>query len=91
LFGTNFETPGPRGARINRVARPARRPAVFDERNSRLSKARRQEVFLALVEAQDQGSSLKDSRAEVARRFGVAIDGVRDIEREGLDAGWPPL
>jgi hypothetical protein len=64
---------------------------VFDDSNSRLSKSRRQEVFLALVVAQDQGASPGASRAEVARRFGVALDGVRDIEREGLDAGWPPL
>jgi hypothetical protein len=52
---------------------------------------RRREVFLALVEAQDQGMAVEQSRKVIAERFGVTEGQVRKIEREGLDKGWPPL
>jgi hypothetical protein len=51
----------------------------------------RQAVFAALVEAQDRGLSVPDSRSAVADRFDLSLDEVIRIEREGLDAGWPPL
>lgn len=51
----------------------------------------RQAVFAALVEAQDQGQSVTESRSAVAARFQLAVQDVVRIEREGLDAGWPPL
>jgi hypothetical protein len=51
----------------------------------------RQTIFRALVEAQDTGLSVAASRAEVARRFSVSEDDVKDIEREGLANQWPPL
>jgi hypothetical protein len=51
----------------------------------------RKEVFLALVEAQDQNISVKDSRADVAKRFGLTSTQVQIIEREGIDGQWPPL
>jgi len=53
--------------------------------------SRRKEIFLALVEAQDGGASVAESRNLVAERFGVDEHEVRRIEREGLDHGWPPL
>jgi len=56
-----------------------------------LSQTERQEVFLALVEAQDQAMSVAQSRAAVAGRFGLSEEQVRRIEREGLEANWPPL
>ena len=52
---------------------------------------RRKEIFLALVEAQDQRVSVAESRRLVARQFGVSEKQVRDIEEEGLDGQWPPL
>jgi hypothetical protein len=52
---------------------------------------KRQEIFLSLVKAQDQGLSVSKSRTEAARQFGVLEDDVKAIEREGLDANWPPL
>ncbi len=52
---------------------------------------RRKEIFLAVVEAQDGGMAVASSRAAVAERFGVSEAEVRDIEREGLAAQWPPL
>ena len=51
----------------------------------------RKEIFLALVEAQDHGMSPAELRKAVAERFGVSEGQVRQIEREGLDNGWPPL
>jgi hypothetical protein len=56
-----------------------------------LPEDRRREVFLALVEAQDKDLGVPQSREAVARRFGLSVEDVRQIEREGLDASWPPL
>ena len=52
---------------------------------------RRKEIFLALVEAQDQRVGVAQSRKLVAKQFGVTETLIRAIEREGLDAQWPPL
>jgi hypothetical protein len=51
----------------------------------------RREIFRALVDAQDQGVSVAESRQVVARRFGITERQLREIEREGLNATWPPL
>jgi hypothetical protein len=51
----------------------------------------RREVFLALVEAQDGGASVPESRSRVAASFGITERAVLDIEREGADKEWPPL
>jgi hypothetical protein len=56
-----------------------------------LPESRRKEIFQALVEAQDIGQSVAESRRVVAERFGVTEEHVRRIEQEGLDEGWPPL
>jgi hypothetical protein len=52
---------------------------------------KRKEIFLALVEAQDGGASVAESKQVIAQRFGLSDQEVRAIEREGLDNGWPPL
>ena len=56
-----------------------------------LSETRRQEIFLALVDAQDHEMSVSQSRKLVAEQFGVTENEVRSIEREGLERKWPPL
>ena len=56
-----------------------------------LSENRRQEIFLALVDAQDHEMSVSQSRKLVAEQFGVTENDVRYIEREGLERKWPPL
>jgi hypothetical protein len=56
-----------------------------------LSEPRRQEIFRALVDAQDQAMTVSQSRQVVAERFGVSESQIRQIEREGLDRQWPPL
>jgi hypothetical protein len=56
-----------------------------------LSEPRRKEIFAALVEAQDQGVPVAQSRKTVAAQFGVTEQQVREVEREGMDNDWPPL
>lgn len=56
-----------------------------------LSENRRKEIFLAVVNAQDQEMDVAESRKFVADRFGVSINQIRQIEREGMDNHWPPL
>jgi hypothetical protein len=56
-----------------------------------LSEAERRAVFLALVETQDSGMNLVQSRKIVAERFGISDRQVQQIEEEGIDADWPPL
>jgi hypothetical protein len=64
---------------------------MSEELSGEISIEQRQVIFKALVEAQDGGMSVPVSRTEMARRFSVTEDQVRDIEREGSAAGWPPL
>jgi hypothetical protein len=52
---------------------------------------RRKEIFLALVDAQDQDMTVAQSRKVIAERFGITEAQVREIEREGLDNDWSPL
>jgi hypothetical protein len=56
-----------------------------------LTEERRREVFAALVAAQDGGMDVEASRKKVAADHGLTPTGVQKIEREGLDAEWPPL
>jgi len=58
-----------------------------------LPEARRKEIFLALVEFQEQMSviNVAESRKLIAERFGVTEGQIKVIEREGLEAQWPPL
>jgi DNA-directed RNA polymerase sigma subunit (sigma70/sigma32) len=62
-----------------------------DKPEEHLSESRRQEIFLALVDAQDHDQGVSQSRRLIATRFGVSESQVRQIEREGLDRLWPPL
>ena len=52
---------------------------------------KRQEIFLAVVEAQDQGLSVEDARDHTAKLFAVTPAQVKAIESEGVDNEWPPL
>ena len=56
-----------------------------------ISEERRKEIFLALVNAQDQELDVAESRRLMVERFGLSEGDVRRIEREGLDRQWPPL
>jgi hypothetical protein len=56
-----------------------------------LPEPRRKEIFRALVEAQDRGVSVAESRKLIAEQFAVSEDEVKRVERQGLDERWPPL
>jgi hypothetical protein len=51
----------------------------------------RRAVFAVLVQTQDEGLSPVASRLKVAVAFGVHVELVHAIEREGLENEWPPL
>jgi hypothetical protein len=52
---------------------------------------RRQVIFQELVEAQDTGMSVAASRSELAKRYSVSEEAIKEIEQEGLANQWPPL
>ena len=56
-----------------------------------LSEPLRRDIFAALVDAQDDGVDVAESRRSVAARFGVSEQDVREVEREGSDKDWPPV
>ena len=56
-----------------------------------LTKDRRQEIFAALVAAQDGGLGVTVSREKIAAEHGLTAKQVEKIETEGLKAEWPPL
>lgn len=56
-----------------------------------LPQPQRMEIFLALVQTQDQEVGVARSRQLIATRFGVSEDQIRRIEEEGIDHEWPPL
>ena len=51
----------------------------------------RQEVFRQLVERQDGGTPVLQSRNDIAVQFSLSRDQVQLIEREGSKNNWPPL
>ena len=48
-------------------------------------------IFGVLVEAQDSGCSVSDSRKRIAGAYSLSIEEVIQIERNGIAAKWPPL
>ena len=64
---------------------------IQEREQGQLSEDRRKEIFLALVDAQDQEMGVAQSRSFVVQRFNVSESRVRQIEREGMDNKWPPL
>jgi hypothetical protein len=51
----------------------------------------RRAIFRAVLDAQDAGVSVAQSRGDAARQFSVSVDEVKAIEEEGLERQWPPL
>lgn len=51
----------------------------------------RKKVFHALVQLQDQGESVANSRSRVSAQFQISPEELADIEREGITMSWPPL
>ena len=59
--------------------------------NNAATLEQRQAIFHALLDAQDAGASVPQSRTNVAAQFSVTVEEVKKIEKEGLDGQWPPL
>lgn len=55
------------------------------------SEVKLKEIFSELVACQDSGKTVEESRVSVAEQFGVTVDAVKDIERQGIAEVWPPL
>jgi hypothetical protein len=64
---------------------------IQEKEHDQLSEARRKEIFFALVNAQDHGMNVAQSRTFIVQRFKVSKSRAGQIEREGLDKKWPPL
>ena len=56
-----------------------------------ISEDQKKEVFRVLVETQDGGTAVAESRQQVATKFDLEVTGVVAIEREGVANSWPPL
>jgi hypothetical protein len=61
------------------------------EQHAAADEEARKAVFAALVLLQDDGIPVSHSRSVIAGRFGLGVQAVRDVEREGLSKQWPPL
>ena len=59
--------------------------------SSTITVDQRRAIFRAILEAQDAGVGVAQSRSDVAARFDVTIDQVKEIEGEGMEQEWPPL
>ena len=51
----------------------------------------RKDAFHTLVNAQDEGAPVEDSRIHVAEQFRIKVDELLNIEREGITKQWAPL
>jgi hypothetical protein len=51
----------------------------------------RKSIFHALVETQDSGVSVTESKKKVAAKYRLSRGQLELIEKEGLDKDWPPL
>ncbi len=57
----------------------------------RLTMQQRQEIFHALVSAQDVVHNVRKSYQMVTEKYEITDKQLREIEDEGLDKEWPPL
>jgi DNA-directed RNA polymerase sigma subunit (sigma70/sigma32) len=56
-----------------------------------LTVKQRKVIFHALVEAQDRGNGVVESKKQVAAEYHITREQLDLIEKEGLDKDWPPL
>ena len=55
------------------------------------SEIEQKNIFEALVRTQDNGTSVTESRVQVAEAYALTVEDVIQIERNGIAAKWPPL
>ena len=56
-----------------------------------LTVKQRKSIFHALVETQDRGLAVADSKKQVATEYHLSREQLDLIEKEGVDKDWPPL
>jgi hypothetical protein len=56
-----------------------------------LTVKQRKSIFQSLVESQDSGLAVGESKKKVATEFHLSREQLDLIEKEGLDKDWPPL
>lgn len=56
-----------------------------------LTAEEKRDLFRLLVESQDSGTTVAESRQQLANKFGLSVPEVVQIEREGIANNWPPL
>lgn len=56
-----------------------------------LTVRQRKSIFHALVETQDKGIPVPESKKKVAAEYRLSREQLDLIEKEGLDKDWPPL
>jgi hypothetical protein len=66
-------------------------PGAAVSKSTTIPTEHRQTIFRTLIEAQDAGQSVAESRKAIAKQYGVTEDVVKEIEKEGIDEQWPPL
>jgi hypothetical protein len=69
---------------------------LFTERRQmsakRLTIKQRKEIFLALVQLQDEKRmSITDSIRQISQLHAISEDQLRSLMEEGIDKEWPPL
>jgi hypothetical protein len=56
-----------------------------------LTVKQRKSIFHALVETQDKGATVPESKKKIAAEYHITREQLDLIEKEGLDKDWPPL
>ena len=51
-------------------------------------RAAREQIFRELVEARNKGTGDREAFAEVAKRWGITVDALTEIETEGVEQDW---
>jgi hypothetical protein len=59
--------------------------------SKRLTVQERKAIFRALVAAQDELGSVRESREKVTEHYEISLEQLRLIEDEGVENEWPPL
>jgi hypothetical protein len=79
-----------------RTSRPPNPPTAAERetrmRAKRLTLQQRREIFLSLVNTQDQNiMSVSESRQSIIKQYKITDVQLKQIEEEGSDKDWPPL
>jgi hypothetical protein len=57
----------------------------------RMNDNREKEIFRRIVQLQDEGVSVTESREQIANDLSMTVEQIKEIERKGLEEVWPPL